>query len=101
MLARTLRSTTSIESMIFICRDHASNIKRWRDGKMALRWCVAGMAEAGTQFRRLIDALGRQAFASPKCLTRPPRLLRGASQPRNRSPQRYAADGDLDIRLID
>lgn len=35
------------------------------------------------------------------CLTRRPRLLRGAPQPRNRSLQRYAADGDLDIRLID
>ena len=36
-LARTLRSTNAIESMIEICRDHASNVKRWRDGRMALR----------------------------------------------------------------
>jgi putative transposase len=39
--------------MISICRDHSSNVKRWRDGQMALRWCAAGMAEAGTQFRRV------------------------------------------------
>jgi putative transposase len=52
-LARTLRSTTAIESMISICRDHASNVKRWRDGQMALRWCAAGMVEAGKQFRRV------------------------------------------------
>ena len=45
-LARTLRSTNAIESMISICRDHASNVKRWRDGQMALRWCAAGMIEA-------------------------------------------------------
>ena len=52
-LARTLRSTNAIESMISICRDHASNVKHWRDGKMALCWCAAGMLEAGKQFRRV------------------------------------------------
>ena len=52
-LARTLRSTNSIESMIEICRDHAANVKRWRDGQMVLRWVAAGMAEAATQFRRV------------------------------------------------
>jgi hypothetical protein len=52
-LARTLRSTNCIESMISVCRDHAANVKRWRDGQMALRWCAAGMIEAGKQFRRV------------------------------------------------
>jgi len=52
-LARTLRSTNPIESMIEICRDHSANVKRWRDGQMALRWCAAGMNEAAKQFRRV------------------------------------------------
>jgi transposase-like protein len=52
-LARTLRSTNPIESMIEICRDHSKNVKRWRDGAMALRWCAAGMLEADHQFRRV------------------------------------------------
>jgi putative transposase len=52
-LARTLRSTNTIESMIGICREHSKNVKRWRDGTMALRWCAAGMTEAGKQFRRV------------------------------------------------
>ena len=52
-LARTLRSTNTIESMIGICREHSKNVKRWRDGTMALRWCAAGMLEAGHQFRRV------------------------------------------------
>jgi putative transposase len=52
-LARTLRSTNAIESMISICRAHSANVKRWRDGQMALRWCAAGMVEAGKQFRRV------------------------------------------------
>jgi putative transposase len=52
-LARTLRSTNAIESMISICRTTSGNVKRWRDGQMALRWCAAGMVEAGKQFRRV------------------------------------------------
>ena len=52
-LARTVRSTNCIESMISVCREHAGNVKRWRDGQMALRWCAAGMVEAGKQFRRV------------------------------------------------
>jgi len=52
-LARTLRSTNAVESMISISRDHARNVKRWRDGQMALRWCAAGMVEASKQFRRV------------------------------------------------
>jgi putative transposase len=52
-LARTFRSTNAIESMISICRARSANVKRWRDGQMALRWCAAGMLEAGKQFRRI------------------------------------------------
>jgi transposase-like protein len=52
-LARTLHSTNPIESMIEICREHSRNVKRWRDGQMALRWCAAGMLEADHQFRRV------------------------------------------------
>jgi putative transposase len=73
-LARTLRSTNAIESMIGICRDHARNVKRWRDGDMVRRWCAAGMIEAGKQFRRikgyrhlpaLRDALARHIDVAP------------------------------------
>jgi transposase-like protein len=52
-LARTVRSTNPIESMIEICREHSKNVKRWRDGTMALRWCAAGMLQADHQFRRV------------------------------------------------
>ena len=44
---------TPVESMIEICRDHSTNVKHWRDGQMALRWCAAGMVEAKKQFRRV------------------------------------------------
>jgi hypothetical protein len=52
-LARTLRSTNCIESMISIARTHSSNVKNWQNGTMALRWCAAGIIEAGKQFRRV------------------------------------------------
>ena len=52
-LARTLRSTNCIESMISICRNHSANVKNWQNGNMALRWCAAGLVEAGKQFRRV------------------------------------------------
>ncbi len=52
-LARTLRSTNSVESMISIARNHSTNVKNWQNGTMAMRWCAAGMIEAGKQFRRV------------------------------------------------
>jgi transposase-like protein len=61
-LARTLRSTNCVESMIEICRDHSRNVKHWQDGTMALRWCAAGMIEAGKQFRRVNGHLHLRAL---------------------------------------
>jgi transposase-like protein len=52
-LARTLRSTNCIESMISIARNHSTNVKNWQNGNMALRWCAAGMIQARAQFRRV------------------------------------------------
>ena len=74
-LART-RSTKPIESMLSICREHAKNVKRWRDGRMALRWCAAGMLEAAKQFRRVNghEAIpSRQRAPAPARATRRPR----------------------------
>jgi transposase-like protein len=52
-LARSLKTTNPIESMISIARTTARNVKRWRSGMMALRWTAAGMLEAERQFRRM------------------------------------------------
>ena len=52
-LARSLRTTNPIESMISVARTTSRNVKRWRSGKMALRWTAAGMLEAERQFRRM------------------------------------------------
>jgi transposase-like protein len=52
-LGRTLQTTNPIESMLSICRERARNVKRWRGGKMALRWTAAGMLDAEKSFRRV------------------------------------------------
>ena len=52
-LLKTVFSTNPVESMIEIVKEHASNVKRWRDGTMALRWAAAGMEAARDQFRRV------------------------------------------------
>ena len=86
-LARTLRSTKAIESMISISRDDARNVKRWRDGQMALRWCAAGMAEAAKQFRRVNGHLHLPALRaawtgmSPPKVSEPTATLRLSAQP--------------------
>jgi putative transposase len=53
------------ESMISVVRTTQRNVKRWRDGEMALRWTAAGMLEAERQFRRVIGYrdLGKLAVA--------------------------------------
>jgi putative transposase len=76
-LARTLRSTNAVESMIEICRDHSTNVKRWRDGQMALRWCAAGMLEASKQFRRVNGFLHLPALRAAL-----EDLVKGAVSPR-------------------
>jgi len=97
-LARTLRSTNCIESMISVCREHAANVKRWRDGQMALRWCAAGMVEAGKQFRRVnghlhlptLRAALEREVAGPNSVNQPP----AAHQPPTAGAVNRAARGN-------
>ena len=64
-LRQTLESTNPCESMIECVRRSSRNVKRWRDGEMALRWTAAGMLEAERQFRRVVGYrdLGKLAVA--------------------------------------
>lgn len=73
-LARTLRSTNAVESMISSSRDHARNAKRWRDGRMALRLCAAAVVEATGQFRRVNGHLHLPALRASLERTSPPRM---------------------------
>jgi hypothetical protein len=52
-LAKTLTTSNPVESMISIARATNSNVTRWRDGQMVLRWTAAGMLNAERFFRRI------------------------------------------------
>ena len=52
-LLETFKSTNPIESMSSIARKVSGNVKRWRHGKMALRWTAAGLLDAEKRFRRV------------------------------------------------
>ena len=52
-LRRSLGCTNAIESLMAVLRQVCRNVKRWRDGRMALRWTATAMLEAAKTFRRL------------------------------------------------
>lgn len=52
-LRRSLGCTNAIESLMAVLRQVCSNVKRWRDARMALRWTGTAMLEAERSFRRL------------------------------------------------
>jgi putative transposase len=74
-LYRTLRSTNAIENLNGLVGHFVRNVRRWRDGRMLVRWIAAGLQEAARSFRRLrghrdlaalIRALDRVAVDSRK-----------------------------------
>ena len=74
-LYRTLRSTNAIENLNGLAGHFVRHVRRWRNGRMLVRWVAAGLREAGRSFRRLrghrdlpalIRALDRTAMDSRK-----------------------------------
>lgn len=53
-LGRSLSSTNAIENIFSTVRRISNRVDRWRGGRMALRWALAGMQEAAKKFRRLM-----------------------------------------------
>ena len=62
-LESTLHSKNQVESMIEICRENSKKVKRWREGAMALRWCAAGMLEAGRKYRSVNGHMHQQELS--------------------------------------
>src|SRR5690606_26396488 len=52
-LERTLSTTNLIENLIGQVRYLSGRVKRWKSGKMILRWTAAGVLEAERGFRRV------------------------------------------------
>ena len=55
-LERQLSTTNAIENLMGSVRRLASRVKRWRGGKMILRWVVTAVADAAGRFRRITGA---------------------------------------------
>jgi transposase-like protein len=53
MLYRALRSTNAIENLNGSVAAYSHNVKRWRDGRMILRWVSAALHEASARFNRV------------------------------------------------
>lgn len=52
-LYRTLRSTNPIENLNGLIAHYTRNVKRWKDGKMVLRWVASALADAAARMRKL------------------------------------------------
>ncbi len=53
LLRKTLATTNPIESAFSVAESVTRRVKRWRDGDMRERWCVAGLMDAESRFRRI------------------------------------------------
>ena len=53
LLRKTLATTNPIESAFSVAEQVTHRIKRWRDGDMRQRWCVAGLRDAESRFKRV------------------------------------------------
>jgi len=55
-LERQLSTTNAIENLMGAVRRLTRRVKRWRGGRMILRWTVAAVADAAGRFRRITGA---------------------------------------------
>jgi putative transposase len=53
LLRKTLATTNPIESAFSVAESVTRRVKRWRDGDMRQRWCVAGLLDAERRFNRI------------------------------------------------
>lgn len=73
LLRKTLATTNPIESAFSVAEEVTHRIKRWRDGDMRQRWCVAGLLDAESRFKhvkgyrhipQLLDSLEQDVHGS-------------------------------------
>ena len=55
-LERQLSTTNAIENLMGAVRHLTRRVKRWRGGRMILRWTVTAVADAANRFRRVTGA---------------------------------------------
>lgn len=52
-LYKTLRTTNPIENLNGMVATYTRNVKRWKDGKMVMRWIASALSDASDRFRRI------------------------------------------------
>jgi hypothetical protein len=67
--ARQASTTNATENVIGWMRQIWARVKRWRNGRMTLRWAIAVIADAVSDFRR--------ATGAREGMTRAPRYVEG------------------------
>lgn len=84
-LTATLSSTNAIENLNGSVRNVIRRVKRWRGGKMVMRWVATGLLEAEKKFRRVKGHLEMPGLISSL------QALCPASQNNGRNTEEYVA----------
>jgi putative transposase len=63
-LERTLSTTNAIENLVGSVRDVGARVKRWRNGRMIVRWTGTALIEAERRFHRVRDHRGLKILAA-------------------------------------
>lgn len=63
-LERTLATTNAIENVIGCIRRHEARVSRWKNGKMIVRWTIAGLLDAEKRFHRVRDHVGLKRLST-------------------------------------
>lgn len=63
-LERTLATTNAIENLVGSVRQLGGRVKRWRHGRMIVRWTATAVIEAEKRFHRVRDHRGLKILAT-------------------------------------
>ncbi len=63
-LERILSTTNAIENLIGSVRDRTRRVKKWKDGRMMLRWVATALEDASTRFRCVMGRTGMRDLAA-------------------------------------
>jgi transposase-like protein len=63
-LERILSTTNAIENLMGSVRDRTRRVKRWKDGRMMLRWVATALEDASTRFRCVMNRAGMRDLAA-------------------------------------
>ena len=62
-LERFLSTTNAIENLMGSVRGQTQRVKKWKDGRMMLRWVATALDDASTRFRRVVSAAAMRDVA--------------------------------------